>query len=769
MLGRVRRAARVVLVALVVLAAGAALVVPRVDDLRVRRDASDLEPGLLQVEPGLRGAVSLGNGVYVQLNLGGLLITRQSAVVFRGVDRGSPFTAGIGRLEWRQAAGGTTSPGSAGAWTTYDGPRWQVREVVRNSLGNLSITGRTLAGRTVTYTGRVFHDSYRGALSLPFTLTITRRAPDSRVLLDVRVPGASAVAMHAYRRDGYVFRGGGAQREELLLSGGRYPIVTRSTDVGNDPGSSLAPVPVLFSSASSGWALDSRAYTVLDLRNGGRVDATVWQPRLQGRLYDGTPEQMISQHAADTAQVQPLPVWATSGAVVAVRGSTQRVQDAALALLDSGAALAAVLVRDGGERRAYPGWSRLVDRLAAKDVRVMTSVAPGLALQPRPSGPDDEPALLADARARGYLVADARGRPLRTALPDPDVGSVPGVLIDLTNPEAVAWYTRVLADRMRRERVSGWSVLGGAGLPPFARLRSGDPLVEHNAWPRRWAAVPRAACELAGRPDCLLLQDTADERTPASAGAFGLGRTATDWSRRGLGGVLAASVNAGLSGLALTYSGVGGTTTTTSWWGRARQRTDELLARWAELAAFGPLLVAEDGDRPAGTPQVWDSPARRSAFARSTRVFAALADYRRAVVRQAQAEGLPAVRPLWLAEPGLSQASTGAEFLFGDSLLVVPVVEPGVRSVDVALPPGRWVELFTGVQYVAGEPRPADRTNGATATDVATPQQVTVPAPLGRPVVLYRAEDREGAVVRAALVTAGLVASPPERNSRADP
>ncbi len=739
--------------AAVVVAATAALLVPRVDVWRKARGASDLEPGLLQVERGLRGAVSLGNGVYVQLTLGGLLVTRQAAVVFRGVDRGSPFTAGIGRLEW-----GTASA-DADPWAAADGPRWRVREVVEQSLGNLSITGRTLDARSVRYTGRVFRDSYRGRWSLPFSLTITRRARDSRVLFDVRVPGASAIAMHEYRRAGYTFRGGGAQRDELLLSDGRYPIVTRSTDVGGEPGASLAPVPVLFSSASSGWALDSRAYSVVDLRNPGRVDATVWQARLQARLYDGTPEQMVSQHATDTAQVQPLPVWATAGAVVAVRGSTTRVQAAALAMVDAGAALAAVLVRDGGERSAYPGWRRLVDRLAAKDVRVMTSVVPGLALSPRRSGPDDEPALLSVARERGFLVRDARGAPLRVRLPDPAVGSVPGVLVDLTNPDAVAWYTGVLADRMRRERVSGWSVLGGAGLPPDARLASGDPLVEHNAWPRRWAAITRQACQLAGRPDCLLLQDTADERTPSSAGAFGLGRTATDWSPRGLGGVLAATVNAGLSGLALSYSGVGGTTALSSWWGRKQSRTNELLARWAELEAFGPLLVAEDGDDPQGTPQVWDSPARLAAFARSTRVFAALADYRRTVVRQARDDGLPAVRPLWLAEPTLTQASTGAQYQFGDSLLVVPVTEPGVRSVDVALPPGRWVELFTGVEHQVGEPRAATRAGGATATDVATPRQVTVDAPLGRPVVLFRAQDRDGAQVRSALITAGL-ASP---------
>src|SRR6185312_12406094 len=97
----------------------------------------------------------------------------------------------------------------------------------------------------------------------------------------------------------------------------------------------------------------------------------------------------VTQHASDAALMHQLPGWATSGAVVSVRGGPQRVLDTALKLVGADAALAAVLIRDGGERRRYPDWHRLVDRLAAKDVRVLTSVAPSLAVAPRAGGPDD--------------------------------------------------------------------------------------------------------------------------------------------------------------------------------------------------------------------------------------------------------------------------------------------------------------------------------------------------------------------------------------------
>ncbi len=372
-------------------------------------------------------------------------------------------------------------------------------------------------------------------------------------------------------------------------------------------------------------------------------------------------------------------------------------------------------------------------------------MAPSLAVAPRAGGPDDEPQLLATARARGYLVTDRSGRPVSVRTPDPDVGSVRGELIDLTNPEAVRWYTDVLTQRMRRERLSGWTVLGGDELPDDVRLARGDPSTEHNAWPGRWAAITRQACVQAGRPDCLLLQSTADERTPASVGSFGLGRQKADWSRAGLGGALAATVNAGISGLTITHSAVGGSREPTGWWDRGG-RSDELLERWTELETFGPLLVTDDGDHPADLPQVWDSPDRLAAFARMSRVFATLAAYRRSMVLQASRDGRPVVRPLWLAEPGLTQASTGSQFLFGDSFVVAPVLTQGERSVDVALPPGRWVELFTGVVHEVGparsrRPRAAGLGRGARPrrrrspprrTCASTPRSVSPSSSTGR-------------------------------------
>ena len=596
------------------LAAGAGLIAqyPRLRDLR---DGSDLEPGLLQVDRRARGDVALGDGVYVVLGPGGLTISRRTAIVWRSVDRGAPVTAGLGRLEWRGAD-------ASGAGVL------RAREVVDQVLGNVRVIDRSHRSNVVAYTGRIFDGGdVDGDRSRPLTLTITRRTNDSRVLLDVSVPGADVVAIHEYRRPGFDYRGLGEQFAPV--GSGRWPVVTRAQGVGRgaqpltlhqdwafanarggDSATTPAPMPFYLSSTLSGVGLDSNAYAVVDLSHGGRVDLSVWSSSLRARLYDApSPRALVAQHAADVGRMRAAPDWATSAAIIGVGGGSLRLRQAVKALRDNGAAIGGVLVRDGGDRRLYPDWDALVAELSAAGVRTMTTVSPNLSPTRRVGGPDDEPALHAYAQSRGWLVA--------------------GALVDLTNPAAFAWYTGILADRLRSDGLAGWLALGGGDLPMDARL---------------------------------------------------------------------------------------------------------------------------------------------AAFTRASRLFAATAAYRRRAMAEASANGLPVVRPAWLADVG--QAGADGQYFFGAALLVVPVLAPGQREVRAVLPAGRWVDLFTGRTYdgaVVPAPPPTRRGEGpvpeppdvppppAQGVDAAPPVVVSVPAPLGQPVVLYREGDKQGAALRKVLQDRGLL------------
>ncbi|WP_460447383.1 TIM-barrel domain-containing protein, partial [Angustibacter aerolatus] len=693
--------------------------------LRAARDASDLEPGLLQVDDVARGAVSLGNGVYAQIGSGGLVVNRRARVVWRGVDRGSPVTAAVGRLRWRGGVGDEVL---------------QADEQVDRSLGNVRLTGRRLEANAVVYTGRISDGDPLAAGALPLTLTVTRRVQDSRVVLTADVPGASAVAWHEYRRAGYSYRGLGAQPSAAVLRDGRYPLVPRRPVAGDGwvdrlnartDGSgavTLAPVRFWLGSDGTGVGVDGSAHAVVDLRHAGRVDTTVWDETARLRVYDGRPTQVLAQHASDLPPVTPPPTWATSGALVGVHGSPDVVRRSVQRLLDADAVVAAAVVPDGGATARYPGWTRLVERLRDRDVRVVASVSPAFAPSPRPGDPAAEQRLLATARRQGWLVRSAAGE-ARVPVADVDRGTVPGALLDLTDPDAVEWYAGQLAGRLRAERLSGWVVEGGAELPPDARLADGSGATERGGWPSRWARLVRDACDRAGT-DCLTVQAAADETTPAATGALSL-------DVPDLPAVVAATANAGVSGAPFVHAAVPGAV------------DDDVAARWAQLQTWGTLLRT---DASVG-PLDW-SAARVASLARSSRLVAASASYRRSVLRDAVASGEPVVRPVTVDEPGLTQPSTAAGWFFGDSLLVVPVLRAGERSVRAGLPPGDWVELFTGRRHEGTDlpdPPPGVQPSTATAT------QVELDAPLDREVVLYRADDPDAQRLRSALRAAGLL------------
>jgi len=86
-------------------------------------------------------------------------------------------------------------------------------------------------------------------------------------------------------------------------------------------------------------------------------------------------------------------------------------------------------------------------------------------------------------------------------------------------------------------------------------------------------------------------------------------------------------------------------------------------------------------------------------------------------------DGRPIQRALGLAYPELG-VHPDDTYLFGDDLLVAPVVKRGAREREVVFPPGAWIDWWDGTRYEGN-------------------QTVTVDAPLGK-LPLYL---REGGII----------------------
>jgi alpha-glucosidase len=187
-------------------------------------------------------------------------------------------------------------------------------------------------------------------------------------------------------------------------------------------------------------------------------------------------------------------------------------------------------------------------------------------------------------------------------------------------------------------------------------------------------------------------------------------------------------LSSGLSGYAFEHSDIGGYTAIESPVLRYH-RSEELLMRWAELAAFTVVFRTHEGNRPEVNHQVYSDEETLRHFARLAGVYAAWRPYRTDLVGEAAETGLPVARHPFIHYPEDPEVySLEYQFMVGEDLMVAPVLDPGERDVEVYLPAGRWVHLWSGRGYGSAERGVYE----------------TVPAPLREPAVLYKKGSKPG-------------------------
>jgi alpha-glucosidase (family GH31 glycosyl hydrolase) len=126
--------------------------------------------------------------------------------------------------------------------------------------------------------------------------------------------------------------------------------------------------------------------------------------------------------------------------------------------------------------------------------------------------------------------------------------------------------------------------------------------------------------------------------------------------------------------------------------------TADVFERWAELGAISPVMEV-GGAGPNSTP--WTLGAQAMSVLRSSAVLHyELFPTFYGLLQQGQ----PVLRPLAFDFPNDPHAWTSSgELMVGPDLLAAPVNDPGVTP-SVYLPPGFWVDLYTGKTVPGGGP-----------------------------------------------------------------
>ncbi|MFC0589070.1 alpha-glucosidase [Novosphingobium aquiterrae] len=567
---------------------------------------------------------------------------------------------------------------------------------------------------------------------------------DAAITVELLRPGYDRLHLFFHAEPGETVWGGGEQMSYLALNDRSFPMWTSEPGVGRDKSTELTramdesgmaggdywntnyPQPTFLTSRWLAVHCGSTAYSVLDFTDPARHRVEVWAAQAQFEIFAAdSPAALVGDLSARFGRQPPLPDWAIGGAILGLKDGARSFERLD-AFLKAGTAVAGLWCEDWAgiretsfgrrlfwdwrrDRQRYPDLPERIAALQARGIRFLGYANPYLAV---------DGILFEEARAEGHFC-------LRQDSDEPylvDFGEFDCGVIDLTRVETRDWFAeKVLGREMLDIGMSGWMADFGEYLPTDVRLADGsNPMEAHNRWPVLWGEVNAQAVESRGRTgDAVFFMRAGFSGVQAHCPLLWAGDQSVDFTRHdGIGTVITAALSAGLVGNAYSHSDCGGYTSMLG-----NVRTEELMIRWCELAAFAPVMRSHEGNRPDENLQYDSTPELLNCFARWSRVHAHLAPYVRHLCDEAQASGLPAQRPLFLHypdEPALFAVQD--QFLYGADLLVAPVIAAGAVSRNVVLPGiAPWQDCWTG--------------------ELVPPGVHTVAAPIGRPPVYYRPDS----------------------------
>lgn len=526
------------------------------------------------------------------------------------------------------------------------------------------------------------------------------------------------------------------------------PVVTQYMNLaedhaGGNPYTTGIPAPQYITSKMNSLYLENKQYSEFDLRRNDRVTVKLFSGKMNGGIiYGRTPKEILKEYTLYSGRMRKLPDWVDNGAIVCLQGGTEKVKSNLQKLLDGGVPVAGVWIQDWSGVRytnvgsqlwwewkldtaLYPGYHEMVSELREKNIRVLTYINPFLSNAP---GHDSQ---FNEALQNGYLVKQHDGSPYLIKNTNFSAG-----LIDLSNPHACEWIKFIIRKNLIEDAgSSGWMCDFGEALPFNSVLHdSAGPDYWHNHYPEKWAEVNRQAIEEAGKGnDIVFFNRSGFTQSPAYSTLFWLGDQLQTWDEYdGLKTAVVGILSAGMSGFSLFHGDVGGYNafeiSAAGLHKPVIARDKELEWRWEELGAFFSLFRSHEGLNPKISVQVYDDSQTIEHFAKMTKLYTALAFYRKKLVAEAAETGVPVMRHMFMEYPfDRNVYSLRYQFMYGSDLLVAPVLDKNVKMLSVYLPKGIWINLWTGEKLIVDAGR-----------------SVNVDAPIGKPPVFYKEGSAAG-------------------------
>lgn len=135
-------------------------------------------------------------------------------------------------------------------------------------------------------------------------------------------------------------------------------------------------------------------------------------------------------------------------------------------------------------------------------------------------------------------------------------------------------------------------------------------------------------------------------------------------------------------------------------------KDDELGTRWVQLGVFSPIMRLHSSNSSWTAKEPWKFPPQpEKVMTDFLRLRHRLLPYLYNMNVRSAIQGEPIIQPMYWEYPFHEEAyQVRNQYLFGSELIVIPITTPQDRKLRLGkvkgwLPPGRYVDFFTGVVY----------------------------------------------------------------------
>lgn len=278
-------------------------------------------------------------------------------------------------------------------------------------------------------------------------------------------------------------------------------------------------------------------------------------------------------------------------------------------------------------------------------------------------------------------------------------------MFDVSNPATREWLWNRLKG-LTEEGIAGWwGDLGEPEVHPRTIMHANGQSAPqyHNAYCNEWSKLIYDG-----------LRKDFPEMRPLlmmRGGTAGLQRYSvfpwtTDVSRSwgGFQPQINLMLNSGMSGLGYMSSDLGGFAVDP-----AHPRDEELYVRWVQMGAFTPMMRTHAQQQ----PEPYHYPDSEEILKKYVKMRYQWLPYNYTLAYENAAYGHPLARPLNFngENPGDKYSTLTDEYMWGDEVLVAPVMEKGARDRKVLFPAGEWINYNN----------PEEKFQGGTVATVQAP------------------------------------------------